>query len=79
MKQDITKFGEDSQIYRSSHSWYSPQWQGGTSVEYDKISGELNGLGKGIYSIGDELVGAINNEIRRLRGKVEALRWAKFK
>ncbi len=74
MKQAINKFGEGNQIYRSSDSWYSPQWQGGTKVEYDKMSSELKGLGKGIYSIGDELVGAINKEIRRLRGQVEDLR-----
>ena len=74
VKQAINKFGEGNQIHRSSDSCYSPQWQGASRVEYDKISSELNGLGKGINSLGDEIVGAINNEIRRLREKVEDLR-----
>ena len=74
VQQAIEKFGEGNQIYRFADSCYSQRWQGGTRVEYDKISSEINGLGKGLSSIGDELVEAINHEIRKLRGKVEALR-----
>jgi hypothetical protein len=74
VKQAFTRFKEGEQIYRSSHSWYSPNWQGGTKTEYDKISNELNGIGKGLYNTGEELLSALNSEIRKLRGKIEDLR-----
>ena len=74
-RKNVIQANEDMEIgirkYRSAYGFYVNPWSGETRAAYDQIGGELNAMEGRIYQLGDELLVRINQEIRRLEGKVD--------
>jgi uncharacterized protein YukE len=72
--QTVNKINSSLQKYRSADSSYANHWEGETRNKYEEITAEIQHIGNKIDQHGDQLINAINKEIRSLLAKCEALR-----
>lgn len=72
--QAVSKMGSSEKMYHSAHSSYANHCEGETRNKYEEIAAEIHHIENKIDQQGDQLINAINKEIRSLLAKCEALR-----
>ncbi len=74
VRQAMERLEDAKNLYRAAHGCHAPTWQGETRQAYEQIAGDLKVEGNKSYTVGNDLMNAITQEIRRLQDQAEALR-----